>query len=81
MAQLARKLDERPRPDLRPPPRPRARPATKDLESLTEFKFPEPERTEPAPTLLPRHDLWPAAGSGAEDRRNVAELKSPEPDR
>ena len=82
MAQLARKLDERPRPDLRPPPRPRAQPATKDLESLTEFKFPEPERTEPAPTLLrPRQDLRPPAGSGAEDLRNVSELKSPEPDR
>ena len=82
MAQLARKLNERPRPDLRPPPRPQARPATEDLKSLSEFKFPEPERTEPAPRLLrPRHDLPPPAGSGTEDLRNVAELKSPELDR
>ena len=82
MAQLARKLNERTRPDLRPPPRPQAPPATEDLKSLSEFKFPEPERTEPAPTLLrPRHDLRPPAGSGTEDLRNVAELKSPEPDR
>ena len=81
MAQLARKLNERPRPDLRPPPRPQARPA-EDLKSLSEVKFPEPERTEPAPTLLPpRYDLRPPADSGTEDLRNVAELKSPEHDR
>ena len=82
MAQLARKLDERPRPDLWPPARAAARTGTDDASSVAAFKFPGPERTEPAPTLLrPRHDLRPPAGSGTEDLRNVAELKSPEPDR
>jgi hypothetical protein len=82
MAQLARKLDERPRPDLWPPARAAARTGTDDASRVAEFKFPGPERTEPAPTLLrPRHDPRPPAGSGTEDLRNVAELKSPEPDR
>jgi hypothetical protein len=82
MAQLARKLDERPRPDLWPPARAAARTGTGDASRVAEFKFPGPERTEPAPTLLrPRHDPRPPAGSGTEDLRNVAELKSPEPDR
>ena len=82
MAQLARKLDERPRPDLWPPARAAARTGTDDVSSVAEFTFTGPERTEPAPTLLrPMHDLRPPAGSGTEDVRNVAELKSPEPDR
>ena len=42
MAQLARKLDERPRPDLWPPPRPRARPAPKTSKASPSSSFPSP---------------------------------------
>jgi hypothetical protein len=74
VVQLARKLDERPRPDLWPPARaagtdhassiadlrPPAGSGTEDPRNVSELKSPEPDRTEAPPTLLrPKSDLRP----------------------
>ena len=67
----------------RPPAEASARPGTNDRKNAADFKFPGPERTNPAPHRRGRrHDLRPPAGSVTEDLRNVAEeLWSPEHDR
>jgi hypothetical protein len=83
-AQLARKLDEWPRPE----PRRAGRSGAEELRSVTERKVSEEERSDATPTLLrPKPEVRsPArpsvgAGAGAGDVTRVAEVRQPEPER